>query len=577
MSGTICYSCQKKYKNCSCKTCQRCDTPFQTSLGLVKARSHCRKCNYAVCLHCYRPEVGDKICNVCRTEQKRAKLQLWHSITPSSEMKRLKLHLTQDIADPSEMATAAVASMSDNERKQYLLDSAREGNHHVMMTLLEAGTDINTSDSNGNSALFHAVENDRVACVALLMERKADIHIKNKEGWTSLHALARNGHSVECAELLIQMGVDIFDRSDEGSTAYDLAIQSQQSAELESYLAKQQVVVAVKQLKSHISDQKAGRLSEEDCIPTNLCTYIAALVEHYETHKEILFGTKAEATINNSRTPKPMEPPVVENDPTETITGHGKCSQQDSATGQETQQNDKGSHLGLFQDNAAKRIDRTTPTVEDGRVRELQQELEDLRAENEELEEQNQSLIGNVANANAEHHRERKRLQNQLREKDITLEKTEAKYKNCIAKIEKDTASVLQQMKQQLEEADVAKDDLLVLQQSLKLTWVPDRFVTQCANEKCVKPFTQTRRRHHCRCCGRVFCRTCTMRKALLPTLGYSRPVRVCNVCYALVDTLVSQTAITDRPIGESDESDFEDLSVEVAATFHNASNNSGH
>lgn len=75
--------------------------------------------------------------------------------------------------------------------------------------------------------------------------------------------------------------------------------------------------------------------------------------------------------------------------------------------------------MGLFQDNAAKRIDRTTPTVEDGRVREvggqycilnscknstivqLQQELEDLRAENEELEEQNQSLIGNVANANA--------------------------------------------------------------------------------------------------------------------------------------------------------------------------------
>lgn len=49
------------------------------------------------------------------------------------------------------------------------------------------------------------------------------------------------------------------------------------------------------------------------------------------------------------------------------------------------------------------------------------------------------------------------------------------------------------QMKQQLEEADVAKDDLLVLQQSLKLTWVPDRFVTQCANEKCVKPFTQVR------------------------------------------------------------------------------------
>lgn len=51
-------------------------------------------------------------------------------------------------------------------------------------------------------------------------------------------------------------------------------------------------------------------------------------------------------------------------------------------------------------------------------------------------------------------------------------------------------------------------------------------------------------------------------------SFGYTRPVRVCQTCYALLDDLVSQTEIRERPPGESDDSEFEDLSVEVAQTF---------
>jgi myotubularin-related protein 1/2 len=40
------------------------------------------------------------------------------------------------------------------------------------------------------------------------------------------------------------------------------------------------------------------------------------------------------------------------------------------------------------------------------------------------------------------------------------------------------------------------------------------------------------RNRHHCRCCGYVFCGKCTNNRMNLPEFGYYDVVRVCNVCY---------------------------------------------
>ncbi|GAB9473359.1 Myotubularin-like protein [Globisporangium polare] len=51
--------------------------------------------------------------------------------------------------------------------------------------------------------------------------------------------------------------------------------------------------------------------------------------------------------------------------------------------------------------------------------------------------------------------------------------------------------------------------------------------------KRCKKKFkTFYRNRHHCRCCGYVFCGRCTSNRMNLPEFGYYDVVRVCNICY---------------------------------------------
>ena len=71
--------------------------------------------------------------------------------------------------------------------------------------------------------------------------------------------------------------------------------------------------------------------------------------------------------------------------------------------------------------------------------------------------------------------------------------------------------------------------------------WVPDADAPACANPACASEFTLINRRHHCRCCGDVFCRKCTATRLLLdpangaPTRKVSSDAvqaRVCLHCY---------------------------------------------
>ncbi|KRG02013.1 RUN and FYVE domain-containing protein 2 isoform X2 [Drosophila mojavensis] len=63
--------------------------------------------------------------------------------------------------------------------------------------------------------------------------------------------------------------------------------------------------------------------------------------------------------------------------------------------------------------------------------------------------------------------------------------------------------------------------------------WAPDSIATHCT--ACTREFNLTRRKHHCRSCGEIFCKTCS--EHTLPLLNAQgqpgRPVRVCNACYA--------------------------------------------
>ncbi|XP_044518917.1 zinc finger FYVE domain-containing protein 16 [Gracilinanus agilis] len=63
-------------------------------------------------------------------------------------------------------------------------------------------------------------------------------------------------------------------------------------------------------------------------------------------------------------------------------------------------------------------------------------------------------------------------------------------------------------------------------------SWVPDSEAPNCMN--CQVKFTFTKRRHHCRACGKVFCGVCCSRKCKLQYM--EKEARVCIVCYESIN-----------------------------------------
>ena len=63
--------------------------------------------------------------------------------------------------------------------------------------------------------------------------------------------------------------------------------------------------------------------------------------------------------------------------------------------------------------------------------------------------------------------------------------------------------------------------------------WVSDELAPVCM--KCAAKFSMTRRRHHCRACGKVFCSTCCWQKVKL-IHDDSKEDRACNDCVKTIN-----------------------------------------
>ncbi|KAL7491837.1 hypothetical protein ACHAWT_001100 [Skeletonema menzelii] len=64
-----------------------------------------------------------------------------------------------------------------------------------------------------------------------------------------------------------------------------------------------------------------------------------------------------------------------------------------------------------------------------------------------------------------------------------------------------------------------------------KVLTIPDILRLNCPS--CFNPFSYTRRRHHCRLCGDIFCDACSNHRTVLPLEGgeFDKAVRVCDSC----------------------------------------------
>jgi hypothetical protein len=145
-----------------------------------------------------------------------------------------------------------------------------------------------------------------------------------------------------------------------------------------------------------------------------------------------------------------------------------------------------------------------------------------------------------------------------LREAQILANKeiNELKTENETLKAQ---CQVLGQMVEDLKKRLVNQSPIVPISLSSEVIWEKDSDHTKCMNATCNLSFTLTRRRHHCRACGKIFCHSCSSKtlprinitvlrsgnesaRSLASTVpSDNTKVRVCDACYGIHATPVGR------------------------------------
>ncbi|XP_051870817.1 RUN and FYVE domain-containing protein 1 [Pristis pectinata] len=188
---------------------------------------------------------------------------------------------------------------------------------------------------------------------------------------------------------------------------------------------------------------------------------------------------------------------------------------------------------------------RKSAEEKNGKIKqEFVSKIESLQQQLGELDKQ-RSILDSELKAEKE---QRQSLQLQLQqEKDATLQlKTQLQQrsglekemqrlqdeKKELQKICEEQEQALQEMGLHLSQSKLKMEDIKEVNKALKgNAWLKDDEATSC--KQCEKEFSISRRKHHCRNCGDIFCNNCSSNELALPS--YPKPVRVCDNCHTLL------------------------------------------
>ncbi|KAI9888557.1 MAG: hypothetical protein M1814_006827 [Vezdaea aestivalis] len=124
-----------------------------------------------------------------------------------------------------------------NGKATPLMVAAGRGGPAMVLSLLEAGSDLNARSSDGLQAIHWAVVNNKLDSLKVLVEKGSAIEARTSDEKTPLMVSARFG-ALECVEYLLQMGADVATTSKGGATALIQASSCGHSEVITMLLAK---------------------------------------------------------------------------------------------------------------------------------------------------------------------------------------------------------------------------------------------------------------------------------------------------------------------------------------------------
>uniref|UniRef100_A0A9J7X1Y3 RUN and FYVE domain containing 1 n=1 Tax=Cyprinus carpio carpio TaxID=630221 RepID=A0A9J7X1Y3_CYPCA len=172
-----------------------------------------------------------------------------------------------------------------------------------------------------------------------------------------------------------------------------------------------------------------------------------------------------------------------------------------------------------------------------GKVNALQKRLTDLDTLRAGLESELSTEKEQRQNLQRELHREQDNsaeLRTQLQQlQGLQMELLDLRQeKKQLQQLCEEQEQALQEMGLHLSQSKLKMEDFKEVNKALKgHAWLKDDEATRC--KQCQKEFSISRRKHHCRNCGDIYCNSCSSNELALPS--YPRPVRVCDICHSLL------------------------------------------
>jgi len=190
--------------------------------------------------------------------------------------------------------------------------------------------------------------------------------------------------------------------------------------------------------------------------------------------------------------------------------------------------------------------------------RELEQELEEAKLNVVEMQQVKRELEiekgqRKIIEADLHKAQARQNQASQLKEEQVQAAQTDNEGLTLMVTQLKNKVSSLQV---DLDNSVAVQNDFVRLSQSLQVElekirqaekevrWQHEEDVDDC--NSCKAPFSVTKRKHHCRHCGRVYCSDCVAKQ--VPSGPNGRTSRVCDVCHTLLSHHSAPYFSTEAP-----------------------------